>query len=312
MEPLIGDGGAAGNGGASGNGGAVAGLIKDATTESFVVDVIEASNEVPVIVDFWAPWCEPCKQLGPALEKVVEAAGGAVRLVKINIDEEPTIAQQLQISSIPAVFAFSGGRPVDGFVGVQPESQLKSFVEKLVGPIAPDPAEEILLAAQAALDNGDDAAAAEGFARVLQLSPGDAAALAGLVRCHLATGDLAGARQAFDALPEDMAADPALDGARAALELAEQGQNAAPSHELAAAVASEPGNHQARFDLAQALASAGDHEAALEHLLELLRRDRAWNEEAARKHILKIFDALGPTHALTLSGRRQLSSLLFS
>lgn len=311
MEPIFGDGGI-GAGGAAGNGGAALDVIKDATTESFVADVIEASAEVPVIVDFWAPWCEPCKQLGPALEKAVRAAGGAVRLVKVNIDEEPAVAQQLQVRSIPAVFAFSGGQPVDGFVGIQPESQIKSFVERLVGPTGPDPAEEILQAAQAALDGGDAAAAAEGFARVLQLSPASPAALAGLVRCHLGLGDLARARQALDAVPQELAAEPALDGARAALELAEQGQNAAPSEELAAAVASDPGNHQARFDLAQALASAGDHEAALEHLLELLRRNRAWNEEAARKQILKLFEALGPTHPLTMSGRRKLSSLLFS
>ena len=309
METIIGSNG-------SGDGQPPADLIKDSDTARFAQDVIEASMTTPVIVDFWAPWCGPCKQLTPALEKSVQAARGAVRLVKVNIDENQSLAAQLRVQSVPAVYAFFQGQPVDGFVGAQSESQVKSFIERLVaqggGALGPSPVDQALEQAQAALDGGQPAAASALYGQVLQHEPDNEAALAGMVRCYLESGDTAAARGMFDALTEEMAAKPALVSVKAALELAEQTAESGPLTELEAQVAANPADHQARYDLAIALHAADQREAAAETLIEIMRRDRKWNQEAARHQLLKFFEAWGPTDPITLSARRQLSSLLFS
>ena len=309
METIIGAG--------KGNGGAPpAGLIKDSDTAGFAQDVIETSMTTPVIVDFWAPWCGPCKQLTPALEKTVQAARGAVRLVKVNIDENQELAAQLRIQSIPAVYAFFKGQPVDGFVGAQSESQVKAFVERLASQagaeLGPSPVDQALEQAQAALESGQPAAASALFGQVLQHEPDNETALAGLIRCHLDAGDVAAARQMFDSLPEDKTAAAAFASIKAALELAEQSAETGEIPELEARVAAQPNDHQARFDLAMALRAAGEREAAVEALLEIIGRDRNWNEAAARHQLLKFFEAWGPKDELTQSARRRLSSLLFS
>ncbi|MCH8038607.1 MAG: thioredoxin [Proteobacteria bacterium] len=309
METIIGAG--------KGNGGAPpAGLIKDSDTAGFAQDVIEASMTTPVIVDFWAPWCGPCKQLTPALEKTVQAARGAVRMVKVNIDENQDLAAQLRIQSIPAVYAFVKGQPVDGFVGAQSESQVKAFVERLASQagaeLGPSPVDQALEQAQAALESGQPAAASALFGQVLQHEPDNETALAGLIRCHLDAGDVAAARQMFDSLPEDKTAAAAFASIKAALELAEQSAETGEIPELEARVAAQPNDHQARFDLAMALRAAGEREAAVEALLEIIGRDRNWNEAAARHQLLKFFEAWGPKDELTQSARRRLSSLLFS
>ncbi len=309
METIIGSNG-------SGDGQPPADLIKDSDTARFAQDVIEASMTMPVIVDFWAPWCGPCKQLTPALEKSVQAARGAVRLVKVNIDENQSLAAQLRIQSVPAVYAFFQGQPIDGFVGAQSESQIKSFIERLVaqssGALGPSPVDQALEQAQAALDGGQPAAASALYGQVLQHEPDNEAALAGMVRCYLESGDTVAARGMFDALTEEMAAKSAFVSVKAALELAEQTADSGPLTELEARVAANPADHQARYDLAIALHAANQREAAAETLIEIMRRDRKWNEEAARHQLLKFFEAWGPTDPITLSARRQLSSLLFS
>ena len=307
MEPLIGAGPASPP---------AADLIKESSTANFARDVIDASKDAPVIVDFWAPWCGPCKQLGPALEKAVTAARGAVRMVKINIDENQELATQLRIQSIPTVYAFAQGRPVDGFQGALPESEIKSFVDRVIaaagGGQQENPVDQALEQAEAALENGQEGAASALFGQVLQHEPENAVANAGIIRCTLASGDLASAKQMFEALPDDLRADPAFAAIAAAIELAEAGAAAGDIAQLEEQVAHDGANHQARFDLAMALYAADSREAAVEQLLEIIKRDRAWDEEAARKQLIKLFEAWGPTDPLTLDARRRLSTLLFS
>ncbi len=309
METIIGAG--AGDGGAP-----PIGLIKDSDTAGFAQDVIVAAMTTPVIVDFWAPGCGPCKQLTPALEKTVQAARGAVRLVKVNIDENQELAAQLRIQSIPAVYAFFKGQPVDGFVGAQSESQVKAFVDRLASQggaeAGPSPVDQALEQAQTALESGQPAAASALFGQVLQHEPDNETATAGLIRCHLDAGDAAAAREMFDSLTEDKASAAAFASIKAALELAEQSAETGEVPELEARVAAQPNDHQARFDLAMALHAAGEREAAAEALIEIIGRDRNWNEAAARHQLLKFFEAWGPKDELTQSARRRLSSLLFS
>jgi putative thioredoxin len=291
-------------------------LIRDSSQNSFKADVIDASMQVPVIVDFWAPWCGPCKQLGPLLEKVVKEARGAVRMVKINVDENQALAGQMRIQSIPAVYAFFQGRPVDGFQGAQPEGQLKAFVGRLAqlgGGAGDSPIEEALEHADAALAAGDHATATEIYGQILEHEPENLKAIAGIVRCLIALGELEQAAEFLGRTPKGKEGDAAIAGARAQLEVAQAGQKAAgQSDALRARVDANPKDFEARHELAQALFASGDKEGAIDHLLEIVRINRAWNEEAARKQLVTFFEAMGPTDPLTLSGRRRLSSLLFS
>jgi putative thioredoxin len=274
--------------------------------------VIQASRDQPVIVDFWAPWCGPCKQLGPILERVVNNAGGKVRLVKINIDENPELAQQLRIQSIPMVYAFKGGQPVDGFAGALPESQIKAFVERLAGPLGPGPTEVGLDQAKAAVAAGQLDVATRIYEQLLQGEPENPEALGGLARCHIAKGRLAAARETLQRVPTEHTNHVEVDGARAALSLAEEAGTLADVGELNARLAANENDHEARLDLATALFLRGQVEAAIEHLLAVVRSDREWQDQAARKQLIKFFDALGPQHPATVSGRRKLSTVLFS
>jgi putative thioredoxin len=287
-------------------------LVKDTTTANFRQDVLAESMQQPVLVDFWAPWCEPCKQLTPILEKAVRAAGGKVKLVKMNIDEHPQIAGQLGVQSIPAVFAFQRGQPVDGFMGALPESQIKSFIERLVGPLGPNAAEEILAEADRLFTEGDIGGAAELYSAVLAQDPENVVALAALVKLHVEVSDLEGAKRFLAMAPEAKANDPALAGARAAIELAEQAGSLGDLADLQRRVETDPTDHQARFDLAVGLNARGRREEAANHLLEIVRRDRNWNDDGARKQLVQFFEAWGPMDAMTLAGRRRLSSLLVS
>ncbi|MFM8374682.1 MAG: tetratricopeptide repeat protein [Phenylobacterium sp.] len=290
-------------------GAAPAGVIKDGTDAGFMADVIEASRETPVIVDFWAPWCGPCKQLGPAIERAVTAARGKVKLVKIDIDQHPQFAGQLRVQSIPAVFAFVGGRPVDGFTGALPESQIKAFVERLAAQAPADETDELLAVGREALEAGDLNTAAQAFARVLQANPQDVRALGGMAKVYLGGGDLERAAEIAAMAPEG-ARDPGLESVRAALALAD----AAPAETAAfeARLAADPADHEARFELARALAGAGRLEAAMDHLLQIIAADREWNEGAARAQLLTVFEAAGAASDLARQGRRRLSAILFS
>ena len=306
-----------GSDGQPGNGGPPPGdLIKDSSIEGFEADVLQASMTTPVIVDFWAPWCGPCKQLGPMLEKAVTAARGAVRLVKIDIDQNQELAMQLRVQSVPAVYAFFQGRPVDGFVGALPESQIKAFIDRLTQAAGteqgPDPLEEALEQANAALEGGQLGAASALFAQVLQHDPENAIAAAGLIRCRLESGDTAGAKAMFEGLPDEVRSHDAMASVVASLELADMSAETGDLLALKSKLAVNENDHQARIDLAMALYAAGDAEGATEALLEVIRRDRNWNDEAARKQLLKFFEAWGPTDPRTLEARRRLSSLLFS
>ncbi|HET7678578.1 MAG TPA: thioredoxin [Xanthobacteraceae bacterium] len=289
-------------------------LVTDTTTQTFVKDVIEASKQQPVLVDFWAPWCGPCKQLTPILEKVVRAAKGKVKLVKMNIDEHPAIPGQMGIQSIPAVIAFSNGQPVDGFMGALPESQVTGFIERVVKePLGGDDGiADGLKAADAALAQGDVSGAAGLYAQVLAKDPDNAAALAGVVRCYVLTGALDQAKQTLALIPEAKQNDSAVAAARAALELAEQAKAVGPIAELEQKVAANPADHQARFDLAVALNAKGRREDAAEHLLTIVRRDRKWNDDAARKQLVQFFDAWGFADPAAVEGRKKLSSILFA
>ncbi len=289
-----------------------ANLIKDTTTQTFAADVLEESKRQPVLVDFWAPWCGPCRTLSPIIEKAVRAAGGAVRLVKMNIDEHPSVAGQLGIQSIPAVIAFSNGQAVDGFVGALPESQVKAFIERVAGPAGPSDAELLIAEGNHRMEAGDLAGAAEHFAAALQGEPQSVPATAGLARCHLARGDLDAARSTLATLPASAANDPAVAGVRAQLDLAAQTAGLGDVASLAARIAANPLDHQARFDLALLLNAEGDREGATDRLLEIIAKDRSWNDEKARKQLVQFFEAWGPTDEATLAGRRRLSALLFA
>jgi putative thioredoxin len=298
--------------GSSGAPSADGAVIKDSDTQHFMDDVIQASRDQPVIVDFWAPWCGPCKQLGPILERVVKNAGGKVRLIKINIDENPELAQQLRIQSIPMVYGFKGGQPVDGFAGALPESQIKVFVERLAGPIGPGPTEVGLDQAKQAAAAGQLDRALQIYDRVLASEPGNPEALAGFARCQIASGRLGAAREALQRVPAEHNNHVDVDGARAALSLAEESGTLADVGELNARLATDDNDHEARLDLATALFLRGQVEPAIEHLLAIVRKDREWHDQAARKQLLKFFDALGPQHPATVNGRRKLSTVLFS
>lgn len=313
MDFLFGRGGSGGNGAAAAGAPAPAGaLIKEGNTASFAKDVIEASMQVPVIVDFWATWCGPCKQLGPALERAVNAAKGAVRMVKIDVDKNQELAAQLRIQSVPTVYAFKGGRPVDGFVGALPDSQIKAFVERLTGGPAEGGIDAALAEAKDMLAQGDPATAAAIYQDILAEDAQNPGAIAGLVRCAMALGDIEGAKRVLEGVPPELARNAEIAAARSAVEVHEQANQAGPAAELRRRIAEHPDDLQARFDLALAYYAAGEREAAVEELLEIVRRDRSWNEEGARKQLVKFFEAFGPTDPLTVATRRRLSSILFS
>jgi putative thioredoxin len=286
--------------------------IKDASTKTFMADVIEASRKTPVLVDFWAPWCGPCKQLTPMLEKAVNAAKGAIRLVKINIDENQQLAAQMRIQSIPAVFAFVDGQPVDGFMGALPESEINKFIKRLGSTAGTDGGEELLETAQEALEAGDAATAIRLFSQALEPDRENLKALAGLARSHLAAGDLEKAKNTLALVPPAKANDSQIASVRAAIELAGKTADPKAIAGLKETVARNEDDHQARLDLAVALNGAGQREEALDHLLTIVRRKRDWNEDAARKQLVQFFDAWGPKDELTIAGRRRLSSILFS
>ena len=288
------------------------GLVKDTTTQTFIKDVIEESKRQPVLVDFWAPWCGPCKQLTPVIEKVVKAAKGKVMLAKMNIDEHPAIPGQLGIQSIPAVIAFVNGQPADGFLGALPESQVVAFLERITKERIGGEEKDLLKAADAALAEGDAAGAAEMYADLLSKDGANVAALAGLARAYVETGALDQAKQTLAMVPEAKRNEASVAAARAAFELAEQARSVGPLADLEQKVAANPLDHQARFDLALALNAKGRRQDAVDHLIEIVRRDRKWNDDGARKQLVQFFEAWGPTDEATVDGRKRLSSILFA
>jgi putative thioredoxin len=287
-------------------------LVKDSSEATFMADVIEASREIPVIVDFWAPWCGPCKTLGPMLEKAVAEARGKVRMVKVNVDENQRIAAQLRIQSIPTVYAFFQGQPVDGFQGAVPGSEIKAFIDRLIALGGDGGLGEAVAAAEEMLAQGAAADAAQVFGSILQEEPEHAAAYGGLVRAFLAGGQEEQADLLLGQVPAKIANAPEIEAARAQLTLYRQAANAGPADALRAKVEADPNDHQARFDLANALQAAGDTQGAVNELLELFRRDREWNEGAAKTQLFTIFDALKPQDPIVLQGRRKLSSMIFA
>jgi len=299
--------------GAENQGSAEGDLIKDVTTQTFVADVIEASKQTPVLVDFWAPWCGPCKQLTPRLEQAVKSAGGKIKLAKMNIDQYPEVASQLGIQSIPAVFTFKDGKPVDGFMGAVGEGELRQFIDRVTaGGGGGDEIQQALDAAEAALNDGSINEAANLFAQVLQSDQQNITAIAGLAKCYIKSGDLERAEQMLGLVPTDKQMESAVTSAKAMLDLARKAEEAADTSELEQKVADSPDDLQARFDLALALQSKGKREAAMDQLLEIVKRDREWNEGAARQQLVEFFEAWGATDPLTVKGRQRLSTILFS
>jgi putative thioredoxin len=288
------------------------GLVKDVTTQSFMKDVIEESKRQPVLVDFWAEWCGPCKQLTPVLEKAVKGAKGKVKLAKMDIDKHPAIPGQMGIQSIPAVIAFVNGQPADGFLGALPEGQVADFIARITKDKLGGEAQDFLKSAEEALGVGNAEEAIALYGEVLREEPGSVPALAGLARAQVETGALDQAKETLGLVPEAKRNDAAVAAARSALEVAEQAQSVGPVGELEQKVAANPLDHQARFDLAVALNAAGKRQEAADHLLEIVKRDRKWNEDGARKQLVQFFEAWGPTDEATVNGRRKLSSILFS
>ena len=287
-------------------------VVKDTTTQAFMKDVIEESKHQPVLVDFWAPWCGPCKQLTPVLEKAVKAAKGKVKLAKMNIDEHPAIPGQMGIQSIPAVIAFSNGQPVDGFMGALPEGQVTAFLERITKGAVGAEEKDLLKTADAALAEGNATAAADLYAQLLAEDSTNVLALAGLARCYVATGALEQAKQTLALVPEAKRNDATVAAARAALEIAEQAKSIGPLGDLEDKVLADPLDHQARFDLAVALNANGKREDAVKHLIDIVKRDRKWNDDGARKQLVQFFEAWGATDPATVEGRKRLSSILFS
>ncbi len=288
------------------------GLVKETTTQAFMKDVIEESKRQPVLVDFWAEWCGPCKQLTPIIEKAVRAAKGKVKLAKMDIDKHPAIPGQMGIQSIPAVIAFVNGQPVDGFMGALPEGQVNDFIARITKDKLGGEAQDLLKSADAALAEGRADEAIELYGALLQEEPANVPALAGLARALIETGEIDEAKHVLSQVPEAKRNDSAVSAAQAALDVAEQAQSAGPVGELEQKVAANPLDHQARFDLAVALNAAGQREQAADHLLAIVKKDRKWNEDGARKQLVQFFEAWGPTDEATVSGRRKLSSILFS
>ena len=288
------------------------GLIKETTTQGFMKDVIEESKRQPVLIDFWAPWCGPCKQLTPILEKVVKNAKGKVKLVKMNIDDHPAIPGQMGIQSIPAVIAFVNGQPTDGFMGAQPEAQINAFIERLTKGAVGGETKDLLAEADAALAAGDAETAAAIYSEILAEDKANVPALAGLARTYVAANEIEKAKQILTQVPEAKRNDAAVAAARAALEVAEQASSVGPIGELEQKVQSNPLDHQARFDLAVALNANGKRQEAVDQLMEIVKRDRKWNDDGARKQLVQFFEAWGPTEEATIAGRKKLSSVLFA